>query len=72
MARAVFGNNSRTSNPNPSGIAQGTFGGRKTAGGARPGMKLMLGDEKYLWLLLILELLAMGALRQHFRRYHGG
>lgn len=71
MARAVFGHGTRMSNPTPSGVSQGTPGGR-TAGGRRPGMKLMLGDEMYLWMLLVIELLAMGFLRKHFRRYHGG
>lgn len=72
MARPVFGRNSSTSNPNPSGVQQGTLGGRSAAGGIRPGLKLNVGDEIYLWILLILELMAMGYLRHHFRRYHGG
>lgn len=39
----------------------------------RPGRpQLMLGDEKYLWILVILEVLLTGALRKRFRRYHGG
>ena len=71
MARAVFGAKSRTSNSTPSGIAQGTPGGLKAAGG-RPGKKLMAGDEMYLWVLIVLELLAMVVLRNQFRRHHGG
>lgn len=72
MARAVFGVNSRTSNPTPSGVGQGTMGGRKASLGGRPGTKLMVGDEGYLWLLVLLEVAAMYFLRRHFRRYHGG
>lgn len=71
MARAVFGKNSQTSNTRQSGVAQGTPGGLKAAGG-RPGKKLNAGDEMYLWLLLALELLAMVFLRNQFRRHHGG
>lgn len=73
MARArVFGRQSATSNATPSGIPQGTMGGRKSAAGMRPGMKLNIGDEKYLWILVILEVAAIGWLRKYFRRYHGG
>lgn len=72
MARAVFGRNSVTSNSNPSGVSQGTPGGRGFASGRRPGMKLAAGDEMYLWLLLAIELLAMAILRKRFRRHHGG
>lgn len=72
MARTVYGRNSVNSNTHPSGVPQGTPGGIGAAAGRRPGMKLMVGDEAYLWLLLLLELLAMGLLRKHFRRHHGG
>lgn len=86
MARAVYGGRApvssgrvtAASNPNPSGISQGTPGGIGFAGigvsaaGRRPGIKLTLGDEGYLWVLIAIELLAMGFLRRHFRRYHGG
>jgi len=62
-----------TSNPRPSGIAQGTMGGPAPAAGARPGSRpLLLGDEMYLWALVLLEVAAMGALRRKFRRHHGG
>lgn len=71
MARAVFGKNSATSNSVPSGIPQGTPGGMRASGG-RPGRKLQAGDEVYLWILVALEILAMVALRNHFRRHHGG
>lgn len=33
---------------------------------------LQLGDEQYLWLLVVLEALALVSLRQVFRRQHGG
>ena len=72
MARAIFGTHSRTSNATPSGIPQGTMGGRSASAGARPGLKLNFGDEVYLWILVALEVLAIGLLRQRFRRYHGG
>ena len=71
MARAVFGTKSRTSNATP-GFSGGTLGGTPTAAGGRPGRKLMVGDEMYLWILLAIELLAMAILRNRFRRYHGG
>lgn len=72
MARAVFGKGSVTSNSYPSGIPQGTPGGVGAAAGRRPGMKFMVGDEAYLWLLLLIEILVMAYLRRHFRRHHGG
>ena len=73
MARSVFGSNSSTSNPSPGvGGAGGTLGGRKSATGARPGMNIAVGDEGYLWILVILEVIAMGVLRKKFKRYHGG
>jgi len=71
MARTILGTRSATSNATPSGVQNGTPGGRK-ATGRRPGMALMVGDEHYLWLLVILEILTMVFLRNHFRRYHGG
>lgn len=71
MPRTVLGKNSRTSNAQPSGIAQGTPGGQKLSGG-RPGMKIQAGDEVYLWFLVLLEVLTMVFLRNHFRTHHGG
>jgi hypothetical protein len=50
----------------------GTLGGRKFATGAGPGMRLAVGDEGYLWILVVLEVVAMAALRKKFKRYHGG
>lgn len=59
------------SNPAPSRAGNsGTLGGPATGRPGRP--QLMLGDEKYLWLLVVLEVLATGILRKKFRRYHGG
>lgn len=73
MARAIFGGNSATSTPNPgAGGSGGTLGGLKRATGAGPGMKFAVGDEGYLWLLVILEVITMGYLRKRFKRYHGG
>jgi len=68
MPRARFA----TSNPNPSGIKQGTLGGRPAAG-ARPGARpVLVGDEMYLWLLLALEIGTMAFMRNKFKRHHGG
>jgi len=62
-----------TSNPNPTGMKQGTMGGPAPAAGSRPGTRsLQVGDEFYLWLLLLLEVGTMAALRKKFRRHHGG
>lgn len=71
MPRTVSGGRTTqsSSNPNPSGIPQGTPGGRSM--GRRGGM-VPIGDEMYLWILVVMEALAIGALRQQFRRYHGG
>lgn len=61
------------SNATPSGIPQGTMGGPARASGGRPGTRpVLLGDEVYLWALLLLEVGVMGALRNKFRRHHGG
>ncbi len=71
MPRAVFGKNTSQSNTRQSGIPQGSPGGITAAGG-RPGMKIQAGDEVYLWFLVVLELIAMVALRNYFRSHHGG
>jgi len=71
MARAVFGSKSSTSNTRASGMTGGTLGGIKPAG-SRPGMKMNVGDEAYLWMLVAIELLVMVFLRGQFRRHHGG
>ena len=77
MARAFAMNrnyrNPAASNPNPSGIHQGTMGGSAMPGSSKPGrMMLNFGDEVYLWLLIALELGMLTFLRNRFRRYHGG
>lgn len=71
MARPIFGTNSRVSNARPSGVPQGSPGGRPK-GGALGMKKLPVGDEFYLWILVFIEVALMGLLRNHFRRYHGG
>jgi hypothetical protein len=45
-------------------------GARAVSSDFRPMMPL--GDEKYLWVLVILEVAAMFALRGAFKRHHGG
>lgn len=53
-------------------LAGGTLGG-KSAMGRKPGRyQTKLGDEHYLWILVILEVVAIGWLRHAFRRRHGG
>lgn len=71
MARAFSGRIPSASNATPSSAPNaGTLGGAATGRPGRP--QLMLGDEKYLWLLVILEVIATSILRKRFRRYHGG
>lgn len=62
------------SNTKPAGGTGGTLGGQKArSAGRRPGsLNINVGDEKYLWLLVILEVATLGYLRHHFRRHHGG
>lgn len=51
---------------------QGTMGG-VSAIGPRPGKSMtILGDEVYLWILVVLEVGAIMFLRSAFSRYHGG
>lgn len=69
MARPIFGANSRTQNSAPTGISNGTPGGRKGPAGIKG---LQVGDEMYLWFLVFIEVALMAFLRNHFRRYHGG
>lgn len=71
MARAFSGRIPSASNPTPSRAPNaGTMGGPSSGRPGRP--SLALGDEKYLWGLVILEVLLTGALRKQFRRHHGG
>ena len=74
MARTILGRNSQTSTPSPGvgGGSSGTLGGRKIATGAAPGMRLAIGDEGYLWILVGVEVITMALLRKKFKRYHGG
>lgn len=45
---------------------------------ARPGRKpgrrqsSKLGQEVYLWILVVIEVAMIGGFRKYFRRYHGG
>lgn len=51
----------------------GMLGGVKQAVGSAPGRKpLMLGDEMYLWILVLLEVGAVFWGRSALSRYHGG
>ncbi len=56
------------------GVGGGGTGG--TLGGlrGRPGPSAIVpqGDAAYLWVLVALEVLAIGWLRAAFKRYHGG
>lgn len=76
MARAVGTRRTTpSSNTQQPGVAPGgTMGGRPTRKvGRRPGSRpIAVGDEVYLWVLVIIEALLMGALRQRFRKHHGG
>lgn len=62
------------SNTSQSGAAGGTMGGKPTSTvGSRPGRRVIqLGDEMYLWILVLIEVALIGWLRQQFRRHHGG
>jgi hypothetical protein len=62
-----------TSAPPPG--AQGTLGGRAQPTGAGPGKlrrNMVVGDEMYLWILVLAEVGAIAWLRNTFSRYHGG
>lgn len=57
----------------PSPGVTGTLGGVPFAVGSRPGRRQMaFGDEVYLWILVAIEVAAIGWLRNMFSRYHGG
>lgn len=50
---------------------QGTPGGKaRKVGAAR--QPLRIGHEKYLWILVGIELVITGAFRKYFRQFHGG
>lgn len=60
------------SNPAPGNMNSGTYGGLRAAS-SRPGrMNLAVGDEMYLWILVLVEAFSIGLFRKKFRRYHGG
>lgn len=53
--------------------AGGTMGGPAPAVGPRPGKRtVVMGDEVYLWVLVVAEVSAVMFLRSAFSRYHGG
>jgi ABC-type phosphate/phosphonate transport system permease subunit len=49
-------------------VGQGTLGGRRKFSIGNKGM----GDEKYLWILVLIEVGLVGGFRHIFRRRHGG
>lgn len=55
----------------------GTTGPQGTPGGFRrkPGTgqrEMILGQEVYLWILVLIEVALVGGFRKYFRRFHGG
>lgn len=50
---------------------QGTPGGRARKQGGGKG-KMIVGQEMYLWVLVLIEVALIGGLRKFFRRFHGG
>lgn len=63
------------SNTTPSGAPQGTMGGvgTRTSVGSRPGKRpINIGDEMYLWILVLIEVLLIAWGRKASRRHHGG
>lgn len=57
----------------PSPGVSGTLGGIPSAVGARPGRRqVQLGDEMYLWILVLLEVGFISYFRSVLSRYHGG
>lgn len=71
MARTI--NAGRAGGSIPGAGAQGTLGGMKQAVGARPGKRaVVMGDEAYLWILVLTEVALVFYGRSVFSRYHGG
>lgn len=66
---AVRARHSGATNIAPGGGQTPASGGRRISVGLNGGK---VGGEKYLWILVALEVGAMVALRHFFRRYHGG
>lgn len=62
-----------TSNTIPQGGMGGTPGGRPNATTRAAGsVSYLIGEVGYLWVLVIIEVLLMGWLRNANRRHHGG
>lgn len=85
MARAIYGNRPKSpfgpraaaSNPTPSGVPQGTPGGKTyTVMGAASSTRKnrgKAGDEIYLWFLVLVEVMLIAGCRHiFFRAHHGG
>lgn len=54
---------------------QGTPGGKAPKFNRKPGSSkqpLKVGQEVYLWILVIVEVAMVGGFRRYFRRVHGG
>lgn len=62
----------RTTGPQgtPGGTARMPTMPRRKPGVARQPLKI--GQEKYLWILVFIEVAAIGGFRKYFRRFHGG
>lgn len=61
-------------NTRQSGVPQGTPGGQTKAAASKTmaSAAQMNSATFYLWVLVGIEVLVMGLLRNKFRRYHGG
>jgi hypothetical protein len=67
----------RATKPSQTYVAGGTTGPQGTPGGrARKqgtnGRKMIVGQEMYLWILILVEIAMIGGFRKFFRRFHGG
>ncbi len=68
----------RATQPSQTYVAGGTTGPQGTPGGKIRGARgrnrggMVVGQEVYLWILILVELAAIGGLRKFFRRFHGG
>ncbi len=78
-ASVLGGRYSAQNNPSPSaaGPMQGTPGGLtmgplNVPSGRGPGLKFRIGDEGYIWILVLIEVFVMGVLRRWSRAHHGG
>jgi hypothetical protein len=50
---------------------QGTPGGKARKPGVA-GRRMIVGQEIYLWILVLIEVALIGGFRKYFRRFHGG